>query len=54
MSIDRKIPQTVVPTGPVPILARRLHEMPPLPEKDDPVLFGILPPTLFDSIVEDT
>lgn len=54
MSIDRKLPQTIIPQGPIPILARRLQEMPPLPESDDPVLFGILPPASFDAIVEDT
>jgi hypothetical protein len=34
-------------------MTKRVQEMPPLPEKDDSLLFGILPPASFDTIVED-
>lgn len=53
ISTSRKIPQHELPDGSIPLLTKRVQEMPPLPEKDDPVLFGILPAATFDTIIED-
>mmetsp|Transcript_10907 Transcript_10907/g.16624 ORF Transcript_10907/g.16624 Transcript_10907/m.16624 type:complete len:1070 (-) Transcript_10907:229-3438(-) len=52
VSIERKVE---IGTIPVPLpMQRRIHEMPPVTEKEDPVLFGAIPPMDFDIIVEDS
>lgn len=52
MNIDKKVDAGLVHT-PLPMMQKRITEMPPVFEKDDSILHGIIPAEDFDVIIED-
>ena len=52
MNIDKKVAVDTTPI-PVPMMQSRITDMPPVMEKDDPVLHGVIPAEDFDVIVMD-